>query len=78
MAATDVKPIREVMKIVQPIVDAAGARCWVDGGTGGHAKLYIELNGQTRFTPLSGSPRTVAQAAKYKASDVKRLLREMA
>ena len=78
MAAVDVKPIREVMKVVQPIIDKAGARCWLQETTGPHARLYVELNGRSMFTPLSTSPRTMAQAAKYKASDVKRILRELA
>lgn len=78
MAAVDIKPIREVMKVVQPLIDKAGAHCRLEGGSGGHARLYIELNGREQFTPLSTSPRTTAQAVKYKTSDVKRLLRELA
>ena len=78
MAAVEVKPIREVMKAVQPIIDKAGARCRLENGTGGHARLYIELNGREQFTPLSASPRTTTQAIKYKTSDVKRILRELA
>lgn len=78
MGAVDVKPIREVMKAIEPVIAKAGAHCRVEGGTGGHARLYIGLNGQERFTPLSTSPRTTAQAIKYKLSDVKRILRELA
>lgn len=78
MSAVDVKPIREVMKVVQPIIDKAGARCWIENTGGAHARLYVEINGRSKFTPLSGSPRTTAQAVKYKASDVKRILRELA
>lgn len=77
MAGVEVKPIREVMKVVQPLIEQAGARCRLEGGTGAHARLYIELNGRERFTPLSTSPRTIAQAIKYKTSDVKRILREL-
>jgi hypothetical protein len=51
MAAVDIKPIREVMKVVQPIIDKAGARCRLENGNGGHARLYIELNGRELFTP---------------------------
>lgn len=77
MAAVDIKPIREVMKVVQPIIDKAGARCRLENGTGGHARLYIQLNGRELFTPLSASPRLVSNAVKYKTSDVKRILREL-
>lgn len=66
------------MKVVQPIIDAAGAHCRLEGGTGSHPRLYIELNGHARFTPLSTSPRTLAQSIKYKVSDVRRILRELA
>ncbi len=70
---------REVLKAIEPIVEAAGARCWVElaPGSHGHHRLVIEFNGQQRFTPLSGSPATIGMAIKYKVSDVKRLLREM-
>lgn len=78
MAAVAIKPVREVMKVVQPLIDKAGARCRIEGGTGAHPKLYIELNGRQQFTPLCTSPRTLAQSIKYKTSDVKRILRELA
>lgn len=78
MAAVDVRPIREVMKVIQPIVDQAGARCWLESSNGPHARLYVEMNGRSMFTPLSTSPRTNGQAIKYKTSDVKRMLRELA
>jgi hypothetical protein len=78
MAAIDIKPVREVMKAIQPIVDAAHARCRIEAGTGHHAKLIIELNGRSRQTQLSTSPRVTGNAVKYKISDVKRLLRELA
>lgn len=77
MAAIEIKPIREVMKAVQPIIDAAGASCRLENGSGAHPKLIIELNGKTRQTQLSTSPRTNGQAVKYKVSDVRRILREM-
>lgn len=77
MAAVDIKPIREVMKVIQPIVEAAGARCRIEQGTGRHPKLVIELNGKERCTQLSTSPRVTGNAIKYKTSDVKRLIREM-
>lgn len=78
MAAVDIKPIREVMKVVQPIIDKAGARCRIENGAGGHARLYISLNGKEQFTPLSASPRLTSNAVKYKTSDVKRILRDLA
>lgn len=78
MAAIDIKPIREVMRVIQPLVDKAGARCRVEHGTGAHPKLIVELNGKSRQTQLSTSPRTNGNAVKYKVSDVKRLIREMA
>jgi len=77
MAAIDIKPIREVMKAIQPIVDDAGGSCRLERGTGAHPKLIIELNGKERQTQLSTSPRTNGMAVKYKTSDVKRLIREM-
>lgn len=78
MGATDTSSTRKLLKIIEPIVHAAGGRCYTDhGSASGHAKLWIEINGQKRFTPLSSSPRTVDQAIKYKISDVKRLIREM-
>lgn len=77
MAAIEIKPIREVMKVVRPIIDAAGAHCRIEGGSGAHPKLIIELNGKTRQTPLSTSPRVTGMAVKYKTSDVKRMIREM-
>lgn len=77
MAAVDIKPVRDVMKVIQPIVDKAGAYCRIEGGTGAHPKLVIEMNGKSRQTPLSTSPRAIDQSIKYKISDVKRLLREM-
>lgn len=78
MAAVAVKPVREVMKVVRPIIEKAGAHCRIEEGTGAHPKLYIELNGREQFTPLCTSPRALAQAIKYKTSDVKRILRELA
>ena len=77
MAATDNRPIREVMKAIRPLIDAAGAHCRIEGGSGSHPKLYIELNGREQFTPLCTSPRTIGQSIKYKTSDVKRILREL-
>lgn len=70
---------REVFKAVEPMILAAGGRCWVETapGHGGHHRLIIELNGRQRFTPLSGSPATIDMAIKYKTSDVRRLLKEM-
>lgn len=78
MGAIDIKPIREVMKVIQPLVDKAGAYCRVEAGTGHHPKLVVGLNGKERQTQLSTSPRVTGNAIKYKVSDVKRLLREMA
>ena len=77
MGAVDIKPVREVMKVIQPIVDAANAYCRVEAGTGHHPKLIIEKNGKSRQTQLSTSPRVTGNAIKYKISDVKRLLREL-
>lgn len=78
MAAIEQGSTRKLMKVIQPIVDNAGGRCWLENGAErGHAKLRIEINGKTRFTPISCSPRTQDQAIKYKISDVKRLIREM-
>lgn len=77
MGAVDIKPVREVMKAIQPIIDAADAHCHVEAGTGHHPKLIIEYNGKTRQTQLSTSPRVTGMAIKYKISDVKRLLREL-
>lgn len=78
MGAIDIKPVREVMKAIQPIIDAAHAHCRIEPGTGHHPKLVIELNGKSRHTQLSTSPRVTGNAIKYKISDVKRLLRELA
>lgn len=78
MGAIDIKPVREVMKVIQPLVDAANAHCRIEAGSGHHPKLVIELNGKTRQTQLSTSPRVTGNAIKYKISDVKRLLRELA
>lgn len=77
MAAIEIKPIREVMKVIEPYVEATGGCCRIEPGTGAHPKLIIEYNGQRRQTQLSTSPRTNGMAIKYKLSDVKRLLREM-
>lgn len=78
MAAIDTSATRKLMKVIQPIVEQSGGRCWLENGSErGHAKLRIEVGGQTRFTPISCSPRTTDQAIKYKISDVKRLIREM-
>lgn len=78
MAATDNSTTRKLMKVIEPIVEDAGGRCWLENGSErGHAKLRVEINGKTRFTPISCSPRTTDQAIKYKLSDVKRLIREM-
>lgn len=70
---------REVLKAVEPIIEAAGGRCWVELAPGhtGHHRLMIELNGQTRFTPLSGTPSTIGMAIKYKSADVRRIIREL-
>lgn len=70
---------REVLKAVEPIIEAAGGRCWVELAPGhtGHHRLMIELNGKQRFTPLSGSPATIGMAIKYKISDVNRIIREL-
>jgi hypothetical protein len=77
MAAIEIKPVREVMKVIRPFVESVGGRCRVAPGSGAHPKLIIEYNGQERQTQLSTSPRTSGMAIKYKLSDVKRLLREM-
>lgn len=77
MAAIDIKPVRDVMKVIQPIIDKAGAHCRIESGSGAHPKLVIEMNGKSRQTQLSTSPRAVDQSIKYKISDVKRLIREM-
>lgn len=78
MAATNTDTTRKLMKIIEPLVTAAGGRCWLENGSAhGRAKLRVEIGGQTRFTPVSCSPRTTDQAIKYKVSDVKRLIREM-
>lgn len=78
MGAIDIKPIREVMKVIQPIVDDAGAYCRVEAGKGHHPKLVVGKNGRELHTQLSTSPRVTGNAVKYKVSDVKRLLRELA
>lgn len=77
MAAIDIKPVREVMKVIKPYVESAGGYCRVEAGSGAHPKLIIEYNGQERHTQLSTSPRVTGQAIKYKLSDVKRMMREM-
>jgi hypothetical protein len=65
------------MKVIEPLIAKAGARCRIEPGSGAHPKLIIEFNGHSRQTQLSTSPRTNGMAIKYKTSDVKRLLREL-
>lgn len=78
MGSVSGKIHKEIMAAVQPIVEAAGARCWFDtGSTHGHGRLIVELNGRTRFSPMSSTPRS-KDAVKFKISDVKRILRELA
>lgn len=80
MVTKTTKAGRAVLKAVEPIVLAAGARCWVESAAGGHGhqRLIVELGSQTRFTPLSNSPRLIDQAIKHKLADVRKLLAEMA
>jgi hypothetical protein len=69
---------REVFKAMRPIIEAAGATCWLEPPSGrGHFRLIIELHGKKRFTPISGTPRRLDQSIKQKTSDVHRLLREL-
>lgn len=70
---------RAVLKALTPIIRQAGARCRMElaPGHGGHHRLVIELNGKTRFTPISSSPPDVDRAIWYKINDVKKLLEEM-
>lgn len=69
---------RAVLKAISPLIEASGARCWIADPTGrGHQRLVISLNGQERFTPLSGTPRLVDQAIKHKIADVRKLLSGM-
>jgi hypothetical protein len=77
MGAVAVKPVRDVMKAIQPIIDEAGAYCRIENGTGHHPKLVVEYNGRSMQTQLSTSPRVTGNAIKYKISDVKRILREL-
>ena len=69
---------RDILKALSPIVEAAGARCWISDPAGrGHQRLVVSLNGQERFTPLSGTPRLIDQAIKHKIADVRKLIAEM-
>lgn len=69
---------REIMRHVEPIVAAAGGRCWTElGGRHGHAKLYIEVGNIVRHTPMAGTPRQADNAVLMKVADVKRILREI-
>jgi len=70
---------RAVLKAVEPVVTAAGGRCRVElaPGHSGHHRLVIELNGQTRFTPISSSPPNIDRAIWHKLGDVRKLLQEM-
>ncbi len=69
---------RRVLKAVNAMVAAANARVWVEDPPGvGHQRLVIARNGQTRFTPISGTPRDMDVMIKKKLGDVRRLLEEM-
>ncbi len=78
MGGLALRSIRCVVREIAPIIAKAGASYRLDpGSAGSHAKLFIEYRGKTRFTPLSGSPKTIDNAVKYKVADVRRILREM-
>lgn len=79
MGAVNTKFAREVVKAIEGICHDAGATVRVETGSAqGHGKIVISMNGKERWTPLSCSPRTLDQAIKYKMSDVRRILREIA
>lgn len=70
------KLTREMVEAAEKIVAPLGGTCRFEHGKT-HGKLYIELNGMTRFTPIPVSPRST-DAIHQKMSDVRRLIREMA
>lgn len=72
------RAIQETLDTVLPIIKKAGATYnFQTTGKAKHAKLHITYNGQTRMTPIAGSPSCLFDTLNLKKRDVRRILREL-
>jgi len=68
---------RDLIKVIETLLEPYKGKCWIQEPRHGHPRLYIEINGISRFSTMCKTPHQPNFFIQMKTRDVKQMIREI-